>query len=221
MQHDFILLDRSGSMQSKWVEAMGAVNAYVARLAADRVDTGVTLAVFDAEDVHNETRMKFEIIRDRITPPTWREVSSVDAKPRGWTPLSDAIGKIVDLAERGNYDKVAIIIMTDGEENASRELSVDDAKRLLDKCRARNWQVIFLGASFDNVRQSATLGGATRQTVSANAGSYSVTTELLASKRGIYGATGQAIDISDAEKHQLNQPAHISTANPSTTGNNN
>lgn len=41
MQHDFILLDRSGSMESLWVEALGSVNAYVTKLAEDKVDTGV------------------------------------------------------------------------------------------------------------------------------------------------------------------------------------
>lgn len=208
-------------MQGKWVESLGAVNAYVKQLAADKVDTGVTLAVFDAEDqAGGGTRMRFDIVRDRIIPSTWHEVSSVDAKPRGWTPLNDAIGKIVDLADRGKYDRVAIIIMTDGEENASRELSVDDAKRLLAGCRAKNWQVIFLGASFDNIRQASAYGTTLRQTVSANSGTYSVHTASLASKRAIYGATGQSISIDDAEKQELNTPSIIPTANP-TTGNNN
>lgn len=119
MQHDFILLDRSGSMQSLWTEALSSINAYVKKLVDDKVDTGVTLATFDSSD-----KLHFDVIRDRITPPTWRAVSNEDATPRGFTPLSDATGRIVALAEAGKYDKVAIIIMTDGHENASRELTV-------------------------------------------------------------------------------------------------
>ena len=83
MQHDFVLLDRSGSMQSLWTEALSSVNAYVAKLAVDKVDTGVTLATFDGTD----GRLAFDVIRDRITPLTWRKVSDPGATPRGITLL--------------------------------------------------------------------------------------------------------------------------------------
>ena len=57
MQHDFILLDRSGSMQALWSEALHSVNAYVKKLAEDQIDTGVTLATFDKDG----EQFKFEI----------------------------------------------------------------------------------------------------------------------------------------------------------------
>src|SRR6202044_3378735 len=91
-----------------------------------------------------------------------------DAEPRGMTPLNDAVGKIVALADAGNYDKVVIIIMTDEHENASRELTVQQAKSLLDKCRAKNWQVIFLGANFDNAHQATSYGAAAHNTVQSS-----------------------------------------------------
>src|SRR5262245_61630579 len=116
-------------MSSMWTEAVNSVNAYVKKLADEKVDTGVTLAVFD----DSGGKLDFKVIRDRIIPSTWKPVSNEDADPRGMTPLNDATGKIVALAKAGNYDKVAIIIMTDGHENASRELSVAQAKALLDE----------------------------------------------------------------------------------------
>jgi Mg-chelatase subunit ChlD len=201
MQHDFILLDRSGSMIKNWIEALHAVNSYVATLAATNVDTGVTLATFDGDN----HRLIFDIIRDRITPKTWRAVSNVDCEPRGWTPLSDAIGKIVDLAKAGNYDKVCMIIMTDGEENYSSELSVDDAKRLLDECRAKNWQVVFLGADFQNARQARSYGNTQGQTMSASAGTYVAHTLDIAAKRADYGATGAGMNFTEEEKKKLNK----------------
>ena len=100
-------------------------------LADDRVDTGVTLAAFDKDG----EQFKFEVIRDRIIPSTWKPVSLEDATPRGMTPLNDAIGRIVALAKAGfnrvKYDKLALIIMTDGLENASREYTHAAAKALL------------------------------------------------------------------------------------------
>lgn len=198
MQHDFILLDRSGSMSgSLWTEALGAVNGYVSKLAEDKIDTGVTLCVFDGSG--------FDVIRDRIIPSTWHQVSDADVTPRGSTPLNDAVGKIVALAEKGSYDKVAIIIMTDGHENASHELTVQQAKDLLDRCRAKNWQVIFLGANFDNASQGASYGNVAAMTASVAAGNLRASTITLSAKRASYGATGQSMSFTDKEKDLLKQ----------------
>jgi hypothetical protein len=96
----------------------------------------------------------------------------IDATPRGMTSLNDAVGRIVSLANAGIHGvqyKLAIIIMTDGLENASQEYSHAAAKALLDDCRARNWQVIFLGASFDNATQAASYGNSMAATVAASA----------------------------------------------------
>lgn len=199
MQHDFILLDRSGSMEgSMWKEALGAINGYVKKLADDKVDTGVTLAVFDSNE-------PFKVIRDRITPSTWREVTNADATPRGGTPLNDATGKLLDLAEKGlpngeQYDKVAVIIMTDGAENSSSEYTVAKIKERLDRVRAKNWQVIFLGANFDNVRQAESYGTSAGQHVNSSQASMGSTMRSMASKRGEYGITGQSVSFSDEEK---------------------
>ncbi len=205
MQHDFILLDRSGSMRSLWVEAINSVNGYVKQLAKEKVDTGVTLATFDDEG----GKLMFDVVRDRITPSTWRPVSDADAEPRGMTPLNDAVGRIVNLAKAGfngtQYDKVAIIIMTDGLENASHELSVNQAKALLDECRAKNWQVVFLGANFDNAAQAASYGNLRGMTVASSAQNLGATMDSLSSKRTNYGVTGQSVNFTDEEKNKLKQ----------------
>jgi len=219
MQHDFILLDRSSSMSSQWGEALASVNRYVQKLAEDNVDTGVTLVTFD-RDVG---MMKFEVVRDRIIPRTWRRVSNEDATPRGSTPLNDAIGRIVNLANAGvpgsglQYEKVAIIVMTDGEENSSQELSVDAAKALLDQCRAKGWQVVFLGANYDNVRQAASYNTQARHTVMSTTQNLGQTMSVMATKRSLYGsaAVGSAeaaasMDWLETEKQD------VATDTPST-----
>src|SRR5882724_10332762 len=187
MQHDFILLDRSGSMANQWDEALGAINTYVKDLADKKVDTGVTLATFDGVN-----GLRFEIIRDRITPETWRPVSNADAEPRGMTPLNDATAKIVQLAEAGKYDKLALIIMTDGAENDSRELpgyqGTVAVKKMLDGCRAKGWQVIFLGANFDNAAQAASYGTLGGQTVNSSTRNLRQTMSKMSDKRADYAS---------------------------------
>jgi len=202
MQHDFILLDRSGSMASQWDEMLGAINAYVKDLAAKKVDTGVTLATFDGGN-----GLQFEIIRDRITPETWRPVSNKDAEPRGMTPLNDATAKIVDLAEYGKYDKLALIIATDGAENDSRELpgpqGTATVKKMLDGCRAKGWQVIFLGANFDNAAQAASYGTLGGQTVNSSTRNLRATMGKMSAKRADYAVGASAtMDWSPEEKEE-------------------
>lgn len=198
MQHDFILLDRSGSMSNQWSEALNSVNEYVKKLADDNIDTGVTLATFDTP----LGSMVFEIVRDRITPITWRKVSRLDAEPRGLTPLNDAVGRLVALAKAGNYDRVAIIIMTDGMENASRELSVGAAKAMLDECRAKGWVVIFLGANFDNAMQAASYGNMASHSHGVAGQSLGQTMRMTASKRADYGLTGSAATMGFSEEEK-------------------
>ena len=203
MQHDFILLDRSGSMQALWSEALHSVNAYVKKLAEDRVDTGVTLATFDKDG----EQFKFEIIRERIIPSTWKPVSAEDATPRGMTPLNDAIGRIVTLAKAGFsgtlYDKLALIIMTDGLENASREYNHKAAKALLDDCRAKNWQVIFLGANFDNAVQAEAYGNVSAQSMTVGTARLSAAMSATAEKRRAYASHAAPMLYSEEEKRSF------------------
>ena len=91
--HAYILLDRTGSMQSIWDEALGSVNAYVKALTEGRTttktgaDAHVTLAVFDAHD-----GLAFDVLRAGVPAATWTDVTNADATPRGMTPLFDANG---------------------------------------------------------------------------------------------------------------------------------
>lgn len=197
MQHDFILLDRSGSMQGdKWIESINAINSYVHNLDKS-LDTGVTLAAFDRDGGN----LTYLVLRDRIIPATWQDVAVDEVSPRGMTPLNDAILHMVAAAKQGNYDRVALIIVTDGHENAS----VEDregvlAKAALADCRARGWQVIMLGADYENMAQARGLGNQAAQTVSASSVNLGAVMRSTAIKRGMYGATGQSVSYSEEEK---------------------
>lgn len=192
MKHDYVLLDRSYSMLGQWGEALAGVNAYVRKLAEDKVDTGVTLVVFDTN--HDGT-MSFDIIRDRIIPSTWRPVGSHEVSPRGGTPLNDATARLVNIAENAGYDNVAVIIMTDGEENASKEHAgaegLSRVRGMLDRIREKGWQVIFLGADFNNQKQAAGYNNAFGSTIAASRGTFTTTLENTAMLRSAYAATGQ------------------------------
>lgn len=218
LEHDFLLLDRSGSMGgSMWVEALNAINGYVKKLADENVNTGVTLAVFDSNE-------PFKVIRDRILPKTWHNVTSREVEPRGGTPLYDATAKLVSLAEAGapwgqKYDRVSIVIMTDGEENSSQEYNAYTVKNLLDRCREKGWAITFLGANFDNARQAASLGGAYSTTINTTMKNYAGTMANMATKRAAYSHTGVATSMSWTPSEQA-EAAEINIT-PTTTADEN
>jgi uncharacterized protein YegL len=190
----YILLDRSGSMSSKWDETVSSVNAYAAELAKDGAtkDSLVSLACFDG--FHGVT---FDVLRDAVPANAWGNVDQREVSPRGNTPLYDAIGKLVARAEAASPDKAVLVIVTDGNENASREMTKDSAKAALDRARGRNWQVIFLAAEFDNFAQASGLGNAAAQTINTAAGSRVATMASTARMTAAYAASGRAMLYGD------------------------
>lgn len=179
----YILLDRTGSMSNIWTEALGSVNAYADDLAKESggLKSSVTLAVFDYQD-----GMQFNVLRDHTVPQYWRNVTDAEASPRGMTPLYDAIGKMVSLAEHDDPQKAVLVIMTDGEENSSREFDQGQAKAALDRARAHGWQVVFLGAQFANFTDASGVGMAGSQTMAVDKSGLHTTMQRLAKKSADY-----------------------------------
>lgn len=196
----YILLDRTGSMSDIWDEALGSVNAYAGAIGkveegeADDLDTTVTLAVFD----HQEG-FQFDVLRKDVQPDAWTEVTNDEVSPRGMTPLFDAINRTITLAEADNPEKAVIVIMTDGHENSSREVTRQGAKAALDRAEARGWEVVFLGAEFASFGDADAVGVSANKQMAVSAGSLSATQERLARKARDYGKGDEAEIVFDAE----------------------
>lgn len=192
---DFILLDRSGSMGSKWAETLGAINGYVKKLADDGAAGKITVATFDSME-----ELKFEIIRDGVSIKKWEDLTDKDASPRGVTPLFDAIARIVSLAEGGAAKKSVLIVVTDGHENASKEVTKEGAKAALDRFKARGWQVVFLGADFDAFGQAGSVGVSASSTLTTSGGNYGAAMNSLATMRTSYAAFGTSMKFSEDDR---------------------
>jgi hypothetical protein len=181
----YILLDRSGSMQSLWVEALSSVNAFAKELAnktdGPSVDSHVTLAVFDSQE-----SLQFDTLRRKQSALHWENVTDKDASPRGMTPLLDAMVRIISLAESDNPDKAVIVVMTDGQENASREVTRDGVKAALDRVKAKGWEVVFLGANFDNIADASSVGVGGDKQMAMSAGRMNESMSRLAKKSRVY-----------------------------------
>lgn len=206
----YILLDRSGSMQSLWVEALSSVNAFAKELAnktdGPSVDSHVTLAVFDSQE-----SLQFDTLRRKQPALHWENVTDKDASPRGMTPLLDAMVRIISLAEGDNPDKAVIVVMTDGQENASREVTHEGVKAALDRVKAKGWEVVFLGANFDNIADASSVGVGGGKQMAMSVGTMNESMSRLARKSRAYAqsAPGAAPIEFDAEDRIAAKEANI------------
>lgn len=200
----YILLDRTGSMNSIWDEALTSVNAYAKAVGeteegeADNLETTVTLAAFDHQD-----GFQFDILRSGVDPENWEIVTDAEVSPRGMTPLFDAINRTITLAEADNPEKAVIVIMTDGQENSSSEVTKEGAKAALDRAEKRGWEVVFLGAEFAMFDDADAVGVAQDKQMAVSAGSLTATQERLAKKARSYGKGEEADIIFDAEDRAI------------------
>lgn len=87
--------------------------------------------------------------------------------PRGNTALYDAIGEVTttlgehyrDLPEEERPEHVILVIMTDGEENSSKEYRQEQIQKMLKhQQEVYSWKVLFLGANIDAKAAAARMG---------------------------------------------------------------
>lgn len=201
--HAYILLDRTGSMGPIWAEALTSVNAYAEALGRpeDGAKPGggekVTLAVFDHHD-----GLKFDILRRGVTAATWNRVTDAEASPRGMTPLFDAIARIVALAEGDSPERAVIVIMTDGAENASSEVTKNGARAALDRARAKGWEVVFLGADFAKFSDADAVGVSGAKSMAMSAGMFEGTMRKLAAKSRNFFDYAESVDFNEADREE-------------------
>jgi hypothetical protein len=196
----YILLDRTGSMQALWDEALSSVNHYAADLRSTP-DARITLAVFD----HALGGLQFDVLRRSVPAEAWQDVIAKEATPRGMTPLFDAIGQMIALAEQDAPEKAVLVIMTDGEENSSRELNRRTAKQALDRVQARDWQVVFLGADFARFNDAGAMGIGSSQTMAIAPGAMKSTMSTLARKSSRYFSSGEHLAFSANDRAEAKE----------------
>jgi hypothetical protein len=158
--HIAVILDRTGSMESIRDDTIGGFNSFLKSQQSEKGRATMTLVQFDSRD-------PYEVI-DRFRPVG--EVTPLSRKtyvPRAATPLLDAIGRgIVDLdasiAGLGSSErpsKVVFAVVTDGQENASREFTSEQVEALIrEKKEEDGWQFVFLSADLAAIGDAVSVG---------------------------------------------------------------
>jgi len=153
-----IVLDRSGSMEAVREDTIGGFNAFLEEQKAVPGDANLTLVQFDD---------KYDVLYEGKRLQDAPLLSAQTFVPRGSTALLDAIGRTVHATgarlaaqrESERAGKVLFVIMTDGEENASREFSSRQVFEMITHQREKyQWEVVFIGANQDAVATGASYG---------------------------------------------------------------
>lgn len=149
--HIVMLIDRSGSMSSIVNDVIGGFNAYLADQQANGSDARISIILFDNQDPQ-ETVIWGAPISEAVA------LNAHTYVPRGGTPLLDATGlaigrTMVDLQARVATglpaDDIIFVTITDGEENQSREYTLDRIRQLIQERTDAGWQFVFLSAGLD------------------------------------------------------------------------
>lgn len=139
-----VIIDRSGSMSGKEPETSGLVNRFVAELDDD---DKVTVVTFDD---------RYDVIRSKVKKTDFTNVTTDEVSARGMTALNDAVYK--GLTSYKKDKPTMVVIVTDGQENASKETTNASVKKLVEEKQALGWKFEFFGAGIDAFAAGGHLG---------------------------------------------------------------
>lgn len=196
-QLDYVLLDGSGSMADKWWETLAGLQAFCDVLRAENIHSHAILQVFDSTDI--------EFLQRDSLLSEWKPLtgSAPISYHGGGTPLYDAVNIMVRRLADLDPPRASIVIVTDGFENGSKVTSAEQARNLLDWCRAKGWQVTFLGADFSNYSQAAQLGAEPRNAIGVAQARLEDAGKLLGKKRVDNARSGRDMDFTKDEQQDF------------------
>ncbi len=150
------LLDESGSMMTMGDEPLQALNKFISD--QKKVPGKISIVTFNNE-VHEKVTSQYISTFPEFT----------DYHPNGMTALYDAIGRSIStklLLGVSPYQKggqrttdVQLVIITDGEDNSSKEYTSSSVSQLLKTVQEKNnWKVVFLGANIDSKKECMAMG---------------------------------------------------------------
>lgn len=212
--HIAVVLDRSGSMGPRKNDVIGGFNQFLEEQKKQDGEATLTLTQFDTE---------YEIL---INGNDIREIMPLTNEtyiPRGATALLDAIGRTVEATKVAvppaicgecgacrvdNEANVIFVIITDGEENSSREFNLEQVKQLIKNCREKlGWEFIFLGADENAIQSGVSMGFGM-----GTCATYSVTTKGIGNTYGLvssrvteYRNSGTLANFTEEERSSIDE----------------
>lgn len=185
--------DRSGSMSGAWAETLNGFKTYVEKLQADKEA--------DVEYIFSLTTFDTQIDVPYVGVP----IASVDSGklkdfgPRGMTALYDAVGKTLQAHDDDkslSFESAVVVIVTDGQENSSREWSKTALHAAIDdRIKRGNWTFTYLGTQPETWDDASSLGMGVGASATYNAQNAGATYDMMASATIQYGRAQGASSV--------------------------
>ena len=156
--HNLIILDESGSMDSIKKTIIQGFNEIVQTVK------GIELNFPEQE--HFISLVTFNGFGQKVlhfTDPVKKleQIDDTKYQPAASTPLYDAMGfsftmlrKVLEF--KPDHD-VLVTILTDGEENASKEYSGRDIKKMIEELKLNRWTFTYIGTDHDVEKFAASI----------------------------------------------------------------
>jgi len=174
-----IILDRSGSMSSIREDMVGGLEELIASQAAEPGMLTIDIVTFDDQIEHTHSFAQPDNVK-------------VELVPRGSTALYDAVGvgmngfvqALAQLPEHARPSTVLVTIVTDGQENASREYTPKLVSQMITQQREHSdWDISFLGANQDAILEARKIGIGADHAITYSTTRAGVTSALAAQSR--------------------------------------
>lgn len=149
-----LVLDKSGSMYGLEKDTIGGYNSMLDKEKDLDVDTKVTTVLFNNN---------VDVVTDRADLNSVAKMTDKDYRVGGTTALLDAVGNTITKVSGtpGITDKdhkVVFVIITDGQENASKEYSKATIQKMISDKKAQGWDFVFLGTNIDAASEAKEIG---------------------------------------------------------------
>ena len=151
------ILDKSGSMAGLERDTIGGFNSMLDKQKQEAGECRITTVLFDNH---------YQLLHDRIDIRAVSPMTEREYQVGGSTALLDAVGRTIhklagvqkNTAEEYRAGNVMFVIITDGEENSSREYSAGKVKAMIEEEKKYGWEFVFLGANIDAVETAGRFG---------------------------------------------------------------
>lgn len=200
---NLIIIDASSSMSNKKAEVIGGLKELFSQIQKDAKKDKKTVTTCTKVVDFSSARDYRELVSSPDSLSLDESVAT-SYRTRGMTALYDAIGK--SFATIPKQDSVFVNIITDGEENDSKEFTSQAIKKLIEEKRAEGWVITFMGTTEEAVNKAVSLGiskGNTMTYMDSAKGMASSFSTLNSIRSSGYFMSKQMVGGSLAEKTEI------------------
>ena len=155
--HYILIIDRSGSMMRIASDAEGGIKSFITKQLEGVDGDKRTVSLYQFDTVHEKV-YDFDLLK---------KAKNYKLLPRGGTALLDACGyaitqegeKLALMVEEQRPGYVMVVIVTDGQENSSKEYTRAQVKEMTEHQQSKyGWRFTYLAANQDAFAEAASIG---------------------------------------------------------------